>query len=212
MNSSLILKTERKYNDNNNIDMYTKDSDINNDTNIIKDKSYYSGFRSNKGYKFFDNNKKKKKVLFDFIHKKKKSPYEYININPKKIKSFINKRNKHITDRNNSSNKLNNKNLNIYFHEKQLDKIHNEISQKKMQEIFTISLDNIYNYNFNKKQLEENKSKRKYKLYHIKVNSMNVIKTYKNHRFNNIVIKRGELLNKLRNIKRNYSSLEKDKK
>ena len=179
---------------------------INNSSN-----NYNSVIRSNRKYKrnnFFDNNKKKRELLFNFIHKKMKSEaLEYLNESSKKTRSFIYKRNKHITERYNSFNKL--RNSNIDYQAKQLDEIHNEIIKNKMNNICTISVDNIYNYNFKKNKSEE--KNKKYKRFKLKVKSMNTIKKESQTDFKNIIVKRGDLLNKLRNIKRNYSSLDKDK-
>ena len=173
--------------------------------------NYNSVIRSNRKYKrnnFFDNNKRKRELLFNFIHKKMKSEaLEYLNESSKKTRSFIYKRNKHITERYNSFNKL--RNSNIDYQAKQLDEIHNEIIKNKMNNICTISVDNIYNYNFKKNKSEE--KNKKYKRFKLKVKSMNTIKKESQTDFKNIIVKRGELLNKLRNIKRNYSSLDKDK-
>jgi hypothetical protein len=125
---------------------------INNSSN-----NYNSVIRSNRKYKrnnFFDNNKKKRELLFNFIHKKMKSEaLEYLNESSKKTRSFIYKRNKHITERYNSFNKL--RNSNIDYQAKQLDEIHNEIIKNKMNNICTISVDNIYNYNFKKKKMKK---------------------------------------------------------
>ena len=173
--------------------------------------NYNSVIRSNRKYKrnnFFDNNKKKRELLFNFIHKKMKSEaFEYLNVSSKRTRSFIYKRNKHITERYNSFNKL--RNSNIDYQAKQLDEIHKEIINNKMNNICTISVDNIYNYNFKKNKSEE--KNKKYKRFKLKVKSMNTIKKESHANFKNIIVKRGELLNKLRNIKRNYSSLDKDK-
>jgi hypothetical protein len=173
--------------------------------------NYNSVIRSNRKDKknnFFDNNKKKRELLFNFIHKKMKSEsFEYLNLSSKKTRSFIYKRNKHITDRYNSFNRL--RNFNIDYQSKQLDEIHNEIINNKMSNICTISVDNIYNYNFKKNKSEE--KNKKYKSFKLKVKSMNTINKEYHTNFKNIIVKRGELLNKLRNIKRNFSSLDKEK-
>ena len=187
------------------------DKKVLNENINISCNNYNSVIRSNRKYKrnnFFDNNKKKRELLFNFIHKKMKSEaFEYLNVSSKRTRSFIYKRNKHITERYNSFNKL--RNSNIDYQAKQLDEIHNEIINNKMNNICTISVDNIYNYNFKKNKSEE--KNKKYKRFKLKVKSMNTIKKESHANFKNIIVKRGELLNKLRNIKRNYSSLDKDK-
>ena len=187
------------------------DKKVLNENINISCNNYNSVIRSNRKYKrnnFFDNNKKKRELLFNFIHKKMKSEaFEYLNVSSKRTRSFIYKRNKHITERYNSFNKL--RNSNIDYQSKQLDEIHNEIINNKMNNICTISVDNIYNYNFKKNKSEE--KNKKYKRFKLKVKSMNTIKKESHANFKNIIVKRGELLNKLRNIKRNYSSLDKDK-
>ena len=204
-----INKSDRKSNNENDEKFNNNINQVENN-NIIYNNNYNSinSVKSiNKSNNFFDNNIKKKEILFNFIHKKLKDGFDYLNLNSKRTNSFIFKRNKHITERNNSLNQLKNNYSNIDFQEKELDEIHNEINQNKLHNIYTISVDNIYNYNFHK-----NEDKRKeYKRIHIKINSMNIFKK-DNNNLGNIIIKRGELLNKLRNIKRNYSSLEKDKK
>lgn len=187
------------------------DKKVLNENINISCNNFNSVIRSNRKYKrnnFFDNNKKKRELLFNFIHKKMKSEaFEYLNVSSKRTRSFIYKRNKHITERYNSFNKL--RNSNIDYQAKQLDEIHNEIINNKMNNICTISVDNIYNYNFKKNKSEE--KNKKYKRFKLKVKSMNTIKKESHANFKNIIVKRGELLNKLRNIKRNYSSLDKDK-
>ena len=204
-----INKSDRKSNNENDEKFNNNINQVENN-NIIYNTNYNSinSVKSiNKSNNFFDNNIKKKEILFNFIHKKLKVGFDYLNLNSKRTKSFIFRRNKHITERNNSLNQLKNNYSNIDFQEKELDEIHNEINQNKLHNIYTISVDNIYNYNFHK-----NEDKRKeYKRIYIKINSMNNFKK-DNNILGNIIIKRGELLNKLRNIKRNYSSLEKDKK
>ena len=187
------------------------DKKVLNENINISCNNYNSVIRSSRKYKrnnFFDNNKKKRELLFNFIHKKMKSEaFEYLNVSSKRTRSFIYKRNKHITERYNSFNKL--RNSNIDYQAKQLDEIHKEIINNKMNNICTISVDNIYNYNFKKNKSEE--KNKKYKRFKLKVKSMNTIKKESHANFKNIIVKRGELLNKLRNIKRNYSSLDKDK-
>ena len=85
-----------------------------------------------------------------------------------------------------------------------------------------ISVDNICDISFEKNKMGEiineqnNKNKiKKYKAFHIKVNSLNLIKTSKdNNNKNNelkgitMIIKRGDLLNRLRKIKHNYSAMK----
>ena len=204
--SASLIKGEEIYGNIIKSDKKVLKENINNNFN-----NYNSVIRSNRKSKrnnFFDNNKKKRELLFNFIHKKMKSDaFEYLNVSSKRTRSFIYKRNMHITERYNSFNKL--RNSNIDYQEKQLDEIHNEIINNKMNNICTISVDNIYNYNFKKNKSEE--KDKKYKRFKIKVKSMNTIKKDSQTNFKNMIVKRGELLNKLRNIKRNYSSLDKDK-
>ena len=197
-----------------------------------------------KSTNFGDNNKKKREMLFNFSNKKiKNENYSFISFQSKRTNSFISKRNKHITERNNSINnntKKDNYNSNLendlLLQEKKLDLILNEISQEKKREKMNNSykcgesLDNIYDSSFDKNKIEDiinqqsnkkNKNK-KYKTYHIKVNSLNIIKSSQNNDndndedYNNtekvkgrVIIKRGDLLNRLRKIKHNYSMMKK---
>ena len=190
-----------------------------------------------KSVNFGDNNKKKREMLFNFSNKKfKNDSYKYINFNSKRTNSFILKRNQHITERNNSMNMMSeNYNSNLDFdlnqQEKQLELLKNEISQEKKKSelnksnICAISVDNISDYSFDKNSknkeelmnLKDNKINAKQcKTFHIKVNSFNVIKKANNNNNNVIknngekmIVKRGDLLKRLRNIKHNYSEMEK---
>ena len=188
-----------------------------------------------KSNNFGDNNKKKREMLFNFSNKKSsKNDYSFISFHSKRTNSFISKRNKHITERNNSINNMKNNNYNsniekdLFEQEKKLELILNEISQEKKKEKMDnsykcgISVDNICDISFEKNKMGEiineqnNKNKiKKYKAFHIKVNSLNLIKTSKdNNNKNNelkgitMIIKRGDLLNRLRKIKHNYSAMK----
>lgn len=202
-----------------------------------KDTSF-SGHMHNinkKSVNFGDNNKKKREMLFNFSNKKfKNDSYKYINFHSKRTNSFILKRNQHITERNNSMNMMSkNYNSNLDFdlnqQEKKLELLKNEISQEKKKgelnksNICAISVDNISDYSFdknnkNKEELMNLKDKKinakQCKTFHIKVNSFNVIKKANNNNMikNNgekMIVKRGDLLKRLRNIKHNYSEMEK---
>lgn len=190
-----------------------------------------------KSVNFGDNNKKKREMLFNFSNKKlKNDSYKYINFHSKRTNSFILKRNQHITERNNSMNMMSdNYNSNLDFdlnqQEKKLELIKNEISQGKKKDelnksnICAISVDNISDYSYdknnkNKEELMNLKDKKinakQCKTFHIKVNSFNVIKKGNNNNNNinksngeKMIVKRGDLLKRLRNIKHNYSEMEK---
>ena len=189
-----------------------------------------------KSNNFGDNNKKKREMLFNFSNKKSsKNDYSFISFHSKRTNSFISKRNKHITERNNSINNMKNNNYNsniekdLFEQEKKLELILNEISQEKKKEKMDnsykcgISVDNICDISFEKNKMGEiinqqsnkKKNNKKYKAFHIKVNSLNIIKTSKdNNNKNNelkgitMIIKRGDLLNRLRKIKHNYSAMK----
>ena len=179
-------------------------------------------------------------MLFNFSNKKLKNEnYSYINFHSKRMNSFISKRNKHITERNNSINIMKKGNNNskidhdLDLQEKKLELIRSEISQEKIKDElnktnqYAISVDDICENSFDKNKMEEiaemkgNKiNHKKYKTFHIKVNSLNMLKKSKNIKKNDnnkdkssdiIVIKRGDLLNRLRNIKHNYSIMENGK-
>ena len=199
----------------------------------------FSGHMHNinkKSVNFGDNNKKKREMLFNFSNKKiKNDSSKYINFHSKRTNSFILKRNKHITERNNSMNMMSqNYNSNLDFdlnqQEKKLELLKNEISQEKKKgelnrsNICAISVDNISDYSYdknnkNKEELMNLKDKKinakQCKTFHIKVNSFNAIKENNNN--NNMIknngekmiVKRGDLLKRLRNIKHNYSEMEK---
>ena len=195
----------------------------------------YNNNNIKKSINFGDNNKKKREMLFNFSNKKLKNEnYSYINFQSKRTNSFISKRNQHITERNNSINNMKKDNYNSNIdndldqQEKKLELIRSEISQEKIKDKLNktnkcaISVDNICDNSFDKNKMEEivesqgNKKKhKKFKTFHIKVNSLNMLKKSKNKstRDNNksndiMIIKRGDLLNRLRNIKHNYSVME----
>ena len=202
-------------------------------TSINKDNYTTNTKKSNN---FGDNNKKKREMLFNFSNKKPKNDnYSFISFQSKRTNSFISKRNKHIIERNNSINNMKNNNYNsniekdLFQQEKKLELILNEISQEKKKEKMDnsykcgISVDNICDISFEKKKMGEikneqsNKKKiKKYKAFHIKVNSLNLIKTSKDNnnnknnelKGNTMIIKRGDLLNRLRKIKHNYSAMK----
>ena len=206
---------------------------INTDNRLLK--VYMTN--NKKSINFGDNNKKKREMLFNFSNKKLKNEnYSYINFHTKRTNSFISKRNKHITERNNSINNMKKENYisnidnDLDLQEKKLELIRSEISQEKIKDKlnqtskYAISVDDICQNSFDKKKIEEivemqgNKiNHKKYKTFHIKVNSLNKLKksnNIKNKDNNNdkindiMVIKRGDLLNRLRNIKHNYSIME----
>ena len=180
-----------------------------------------------KSTNFGDNNKKKREMLFNFSNKKLKNEnYSYINFHSKRTGSFISKRNKHITERNNSIHNMKSNNYNSYLEndlehqEKELELIRNEISQEKIKEKLNrsnkcaISVDNISDNSFDKNKMEQiilvkgNKlNKKHFKTFHIKVNSINKLNNSSENK-STVIIKRGDLLNRLRNIKHNYSIME----
>ena len=197
---------------------------INTNKNNLNRNNYITN--SKKSINFGDNNKKKREMLFNFSNKKIKSEdYSYISFQSKRTNSFIDKRNKHITERNNSINTLKKNKLNLENdlkqQEQKLEIIKNKISQEKIKEkmnehnICAISVDNIYDNSFDKNKMEEiinhqynKKNNKKYKTFHIKVNSMNIIQKGEKKR---VIIKRGDLLNRLRKIKHNYFVMENEK-
>ena len=197
---------------------------INTNKNNLNRNNYITN--SKKSINFGDNNKKKREMLFNFSNKKIKSEdYSYISFQAKRTNSFIDKRNKHITERNNSINTLKKNKLNLENdlkqQEQKLEIIKNKISQEKIKEkmnehnICAISVDNIYDNSFDKNKMEEiikhqynKKNNKKYKTFHIKVNSMNIIQKGEKQR---VIIKRGDLLNRLRKIKHNYFVMENEK-
>ena len=216
----------------------TENKNKENANNFTKVKTYNSPLNrdiyttnTKKSINFGDNNKKKREMLFNFSNKKSKNNnYSFIIFHSKRTNSFISKRNKHITERNNSINNMKNNNYNsniekdLFEQEKKLELILNEISQEKKRKKIDnsykcgISVDNICDTSFEKNKIGEiinqqsNKKKnKKYKAFHIKVNSLNIINTSKdNNKQNNeikgitMIIKRGDLLNRLRKIKHNY--------
>jgi len=231
--SASLIKPEEKEkvrnnnNINNNIINYKK---INNNYSIINDlyKDKYNQ-KNKKPLNFGDNNKKKREMLFNFTHKKiKNGNRTYNNFNSKRTNSFIYKRNKHITERNNSINNINNNNnisLNdLNIQEKKLELIRNEISKEKMNKNnnYSISMDKICDnyFDINIREDGYNQQNKKYKKLHLKVNSLNIIR-YSNSINGQIgdsmiirrgdFIRRGDLLNRLRNIKYNFSEIEKEK-
>lgn len=228
VNASLVKKDEIRKNK---ITFFKKILIDNNNQNktIVENNSSKNTL---KHINFGDNNKKKREMLFSLSDKKIKNE----NIN---ILSFHFKRNQHITERNrslkniinnisNDNNISNNYNSNIdsdlNIQEKKLNLISSEINKFKTKQKFSIpnkysfSLDKIIDKNINN-NTEETKDfdfmqryqkKKKYKTFHIKFDSLNLVK-YKNDSFINghgIVMKRGDLLNNLRKIKYNYTNLD----
>ena len=232
VNASLVKKDEIRKN---RITFFKKILIDNNNQNktIVENNSSKNTL---KHINFGDNNKKKREMLFSLSDKKIKNE----NIN---ILSFHFKRNQHITERNRSlKNIINNisndnnisKNYNsnidsdLNIQEKKLNLISSEINKFKTKQKFSIpnkysfSLDKIIDKNINNNNTEETKDfdfmqryqkKKKYKTFHIKFDSLNLVK-YKNDSFINghgIVMKRGDLLNNLRKIKYNYTNLDESK-
>ena len=232
VNASLVKKDEIRKNK---ITFFKKILIDNNNQNktIVENNSSKNTL---KHINFGDNNKKKREMLFSLSDKKIKNE----NIN---ILSFNFKRNQHITERNRSlKNIINNisndnnisKNYNsnidsdLNIQEKKLNLISSEINKFKTKQKFSIpnkysfSLDKIIDKNINNNNTEETKDfdfmqryqkKKKYKTFHIKFDSLNLVK-YKNDSFINghgIVMKRGDLLNNLRKIKYNYTNLDESK-
>ena len=206
--ASLINSDE---NQNENKKLYKK---IDNKTNRIIHK---------KTIKFGDNNKKKRELLFNFNNKNENYQYyNYLNLSSKRTNSFISKRNKHITERNisikNNSNYKYNSDIEFDLNqqERKLELIRNEISLEKKKDemnksnICPISVDNISNFYNNDNSNDEKISlkhiiinNKKFKTFHLKVNSFNIKQNNEK-----IIVKRGDLLNRLRNIKYNYSMNE----
>ena len=232
VNASLVKKDEIRKNKNIFFKKILIDNNNQNKT-IVENKSSKNTL---KHINFGDNNKKKREMLFSLSDKKIKNE----NIN---ILSFHFKRNQHITERNrslkniinnisNDNNISNNYNSNIdsdlNIQEKKLNLISSEINKFKTKQKFSIpnkysfSLDKIIDKNINNNNTEETKDfdfmqryqkKKKYKTFHIKFDSLNLVK-YKNDSFINghgIVMKRGDLLNNLRKIKYNYTNLDESK-
>ena len=194
--------------------------------------NYLRKNKNKKSTNFGDNNKKKREMLFNFSNKKLKNEnYSYIDFQSKRTNSFISKRNKHITERNNSINIMKNNNYDsnidndLNLQEKKLELIRNEISQEKIKLRMNksnrceISVDNLSDNSLDKHKMEEiierqgNKdNNKKYKAYHVKLNSINLLKKSKNKdgrdSCDTIIIKRGDLLNRLRKIKHNYAIME----
>ena len=213
------LKNEGK-NQNENKKFYKK---INN-YEIIKVNTSHNNTQK-KLINFGDKIKKKREMFFNFNTKKMSSEnygyYNYMNLSSKLRNSFISKRNKHIVERNISIknhlsyNYNSNRESDFNQQERKLELIHKEIILgKKKDEInksnkCEISLDNISDYYYKKNQNDgkkypkNNKGIKRFKTINFKVNSLNIKKFNNNNE--KIVVKRGDLLNRLRNIKYNYS-------
>ena len=221
--SASLISGEEINKSNKNIDNIIFNDNLNNYKNDINKKLLNFGY----------NNKKKREMLFNFSSKKiQNKSIKYINFNSKRTNSFIFKRNKHIKERNNSVTNMikNNCSSNIdndlNEQEKKLESICREISQGKLNDEknksnkCSISVDNINDYNYNKSNKKkekiieqkdkDNKINKRHKTFYFKVNSLNKIKKDNNNHNNkkiSIIIKRGDLLNRLRNIKHNFSSM-----
>ena len=205
VSASLINGEEKKKRNPKN---YKKINKKDNSLNLLK-KDFITN-HNRKSLNFGDNNKKKREMLFNFINEKiEKEKNNYISFQTKRTNSLTLKRNKHINERKNSINIKNNNyyNLNddLIQQEKKLELISNELSKEKINKKinktnkFCISMDNICNNNSNNNIINEkidqqnNKiDNKKFKTFHIKINSLN-----NNHKGNNsMIIKRGDLLNK----------------
>ena len=187
-----------------------------------------------KSINFGENNKKKREMLFNNINEKiENEKINYISFQSKRTNSLTLRRDRHITERNNSNNnkKINDDkilNNDLIIQQKKLELISNEINKEKEKankainnvNRFCISMDNICikahsqingkNKNHQENNTTNNINNRKYKTFHIKINSLNKSKgSNKNHKCNNsMIIRRGDLLNKLRKMKYNYSLKE----
>ena len=199
--------------------------------NVYLLKTFSSNNR--KSINFGDNNKKKREMLFNFINEKiEKEKNNYISFQSKRTNSFTLKRDKHITERNNSIHNMRNNDSNLMDdliqQEKKLELIRNEISKEKEKHNktinknnkFCISMDNICNKAVKKKNDKDKNNtqqdnnniiiihgNKKFKTFHIKINSLKKNRDSNiNHKNNNsMIIGRGDLLNKLRKIKHDYS-------
>ena len=197
--------------------------------NVYLLKTFSSNNR--KSINFGDNNKKKREMLFNYINEKiENEKNNYISFQSKRTNSFTLKRDKHITERNNSIHNMRNNDSylmdDLIQQEKKLELIRNEIGKEKEKlnktinknNKFCISMDNICNKAIKKKSDKNNTQQdnnniiiihgnKKFKTFHIKINSLkkNKDSNINNKNNNSMIIKRGDLLNKLRKIKHDYS-------
>ena len=235
VNASLVKKDEIRKNK---ITFFKKIliDNLNQNKTIVENNSSKNTL---KHINFGDNNKKKREMLFSLSDKKIKN--ENINILSFHFKrnQHITERNRSLkniinnisndNDNNISKNYNSNIDSDLNIQEKKLNLISSEINKFKTKQKFSIpnkysfSLDKIIDKNINNNNnTEETKDfdfmqryqkKKKYKTFHIKFDSLNLVK-YKNDSFINghgIVMKRGDLLNNLRKIKYNYTNLDESK-
>ena len=185
---------------------------------------------------FGDNNKKKRELLFNFENNNIIIDNKInLSLQHKRTNSFINKRYFHITERNNSINKnLNdsdnyntNHDIDLDIQEKKLKTICKEIKKYKFMKkvnnknLCSFTLENKFNkilsdddkiekinikLNNNIHQID--KKNKKLKAIHLKLGYLNIINIKNDNLINGnkLVIKRGELLNKLRKIKKDYTN------
>ena len=187
---------------------------------------------------FCDNNKKKREILFNFNNKLIKNETvkflrnkSFVN----KRNMHITERNNSINNTiNDSYNNLLNKDNDLDIQEKKLKLICSEMNKYKFRKKFQnlkrcdFSLDqksNKSNNNIsdennedeidikikdNNKLLRSGEVKKNYKTFHIKINPLNLIKIKNNNCINGnkLIVKRGDLLNRLRKIKQNYTNIE----
>ena len=229
VSASLINGEEKIQNPSNQL---RKKNKMNKNIHFLK--TFTNNADTRKSVNFGENNKKKREMLFNNINEKiENEKINYISVHSKRTNSLTLKRDKHITERNNSNNskKISNDiilNNDLILQEKKLELISNEINKEKEKtnkainnaNKFCISMDNISikaNNQINEKDKKyqenitnNNINNKKYKRFHIKINSLKKNNgSNKNHKYNNsMIIRRGDLLNKLRKIKYNYSLKE----
>ena len=208
------------------------------DKTKIKDILNYSNYKTKQKHhlNFGDNNKKKRKLLFNFENNNIIIDNKInLSLQNKRTNSFINKRYFHITERNNSINKnLNdsdnyntNHDIDLDIQEKKLKTICKEIKKYKFMKkvnnknLCSFTLENNFNkilsdddkiekinikLNNNSHQID--KKNKKLKAIHLKLGYLNIINIKNDNLINGnkLVIKRGELLNKLRKIKKDYTN------
>ena len=169
--------------------------------------------RNKSAVKFGEENKKKREILFNFNFKKilNNTTNNSFQSHSNRATSYKEKRDQHLNDRINSKNDNNSIfsliENDLYLQEQKLNEIH------KCFTCFNISADNVNEYKINNKRRykKKNGNVSKKKIFHLKINRTKLVVERKNKNdakeLNYIVIKRGELLDRMRKLKHMKDSL-----
>ena len=121
-----------------------------------------------------------------------------LDIQEKKLKLICSEMNKYKFRK-----KFINVNKNNFSLDKKSNKSNNNSDENNEEEIDIKIKDN-------NNLIQSNKLKNKFKTFHIKINPLNIFKIKNDNCINGnkLIVKRGDLLNRLRKIKQNYTNIE----